>query len=70
MSISIEKVYNDVKDLTMSEKLDLVQRIIQSIKHLKGNSENLDWTNLYGLGKGLWQDIDAQDYINQLRADR
>ena len=29
-----------------------------------------DWKPLYGLGKDLWKDEDAQEYVNQLREDR
>jgi hypothetical protein len=30
----------------------------------------LDWKALYGLGKGLWKDEDAQEYVNRLREER
>lgn len=32
--------------------------------------KNLDWKPLYGLGKVLWQDEDAQAYVARLREDR
>jgi hypothetical protein len=32
--------------------------------------DSLDWNELYGLGKGLWENKDAQQYINKLRKDR
>lgn len=32
--------------------------------------KELDWNNLYGLGKGLWKGEDAQEYVNRLREDR
>ena len=30
----------------------------------------LDWIELYGLGKGLWRKEDAQDYVNKIREER
>ena len=32
--------------------------------------ERLDWSELYGLGKGLWRDEDAQEYVDSGREDR
>jgi hypothetical protein len=29
-----------------------------------------DWSKLYGLGKEVWQGIDAQQYVRDLREDR
>ncbi|MFH2004763.1 MAG: hypothetical protein ABIK27_08555 [Bacteroidota bacterium] len=32
--------------------------------------KELDWTKLYGVGRGLWKDEDAQKYVNRLREER
>ncbi len=32
--------------------------------------KELDWNKLYGLGKGLWNGEEAQEYVNRLREDR
>ena len=32
--------------------------------------QKLEWEELYGLGKGLWDNEDAQDYVTKLREDR
>jgi hypothetical protein len=29
----------------------------------------LSWEEMYGIGKGVWE-IDAQEYVNQLREER
>jgi hypothetical protein len=31
------------------------------------SSRELMWRDFYGLGRDLWQDEDAQDYVNRLR---
>ena len=28
------------------------------------------WNELYGLGKGVWDGQDAQEYVNEMREDR
>jgi len=42
-------------------------RIVPLILFLK---KELDWKNLYGLGKGLWEGKDAQDYVSRQREDK
>ena len=32
--------------------------------------DKFDLNRVYGLGKGLWRDEDAQDYVIRLREDR
>ena len=48
-----------------------MEALVQQLK-VKSIStrEELDWSELYGLGKGLWNGEDAQDYVNRLRDDR
>jgi hypothetical protein len=39
-------------------------------KSQKENNQELNWSDLYGLGKGIWDGEDAQEYVNKHRADR
>jgi len=66
--ISIEK---QAAKLSLQEHIELIDKLTHQ---LKGKSINLnnktDWKSLYGLGKGIWGNEDAQDHVNQLREDR
>ena len=33
-------------------------------------SQNIDWTSLSGLGREVWQGVDAATYLREQRADR
>jgi len=48
------------------------QELIENIIHLKKQTrkENNNWEDIYGIGRGIWKGIDAQDYVNQIREDR
>jgi hypothetical protein len=35
-----------------------------------GTPDRLDWQSLWGLGREVWEGIDAQSYLDDLRADR
>jgi hypothetical protein len=65
---SIEK---QAAKLSLQDHIELIEKLTQQ---LKGKSINLshenDWANLYGLGKGVWGNEDAQDHVNKLREDR
>jgi hypothetical protein len=66
--MSIEK---QAVKLSIQDHIKLIEKLT---KQLKSKSINLntknDWNDLYGLGKGLWNDEDAQDHVDALREDR
>lgn len=68
---TFETIEKEIEKLTPQEQLKLVKRLTRrlKIKHVSVKKE-LDWKELYGLGKGLWEKEDAQKYVNRLREDR
>lgn len=66
--IEIEK---EIKSLSLDEQLRLMEKLAKQLRK-SGLSlkKELDWKNLYGLGRGLWEAEDAQEYVNRLREDR
>lgn len=67
----VKKIKKEVEGLTLKEQLELVEKLVRQLRE-KGlaKKEYLDWGELYGLGKGLWDGEDAQEYVNRLRKDR
>ena len=68
---ALGKIEKEIEKLTPQEKLRLGERLIHQLR--KGGlsiKKELDWNNLYGLGKGLWKGEAAQEYANRLREDR
>jgi hypothetical protein len=41
--------------------------IVVVVNPLAGRRELVDWSDAYGLGKEIWEGIDAQKYVDQLR---
>lgn len=57
--------------LSMADYIELIERLVHRLReHPFPTPQRLDWQPLYGLGKGLWHDEDAQDYVNRLREER
>jgi hypothetical protein len=68
---TIIEIENEIKSLSLDEQLRLMEKLAKQLRK-SGLSlkKELDWKNLYGLGKGLWEGEDAQEYVNSLREDR
>ena len=69
--ISLQEIEKDIEKLGPQDQLKLMEKIA----HLLIGSDlitkkELDWNELYGLGKGLWNGEDAQEYINRSREER
>ncbi len=69
MDTIVEKVLENISELELVQKLDLLERIIHDLKDAYGKGE-MDWRKLYGMGAGVWEGQDAQEYIDDLRENR
>jgi hypothetical protein len=50
--------------------MKLAERLIHQVRIEDEEQEGLlSWEEMYGIGKGVWE-IDAQEYVNQLREER
>ena len=71
MTAILTKIKNEAKRLTSDELLHLVDELIHELLGKRSHKcEHHPWKELYGVGKGLWKNEDAQDYVSKLRADR
>jgi hypothetical protein len=67
----LEMIKKQAEKLSLSDHIKLVEALVQQLKEKSVSTrEELDWAELYGLGKGLWNGEDAQDYVSRLRDDR
>ncbi|MBU2637290.1 MAG: hypothetical protein KJ963_09465, partial [Bacteroidetes bacterium] len=64
-------IEKELDHLSKADQVKLLNRLINRLrkKNLTIKKE-LDWTKLYGVGRGLWKDEDAQKYVNRLREER
>jgi hypothetical protein len=70
-STAVEQITREAETLPLTDYIDLIERLVHRLRD-KGDTPPVqhNWQELYGLGKGLWDDEDAQDYVNRLREDR
>ena len=63
-----ENIYREISKLTNSEKTILLTKLIAEISVPGIAKQNINIYDLKGIGKEVWGNIDAQDYINSERA--
>lgn len=65
---AIEKILRQTAALSVRERKELVKLLVDSLEFTPQAAQPVrHLRELRGLGKELWQDIDAQDYVNRLR---
>ncbi len=71
MAIStLEKIEKEAEKLNPQAQEKLLKWLSSNIqKNNKSSKKSLNWNNIYGIGKGLWNK-DAQKYVNELRVNR
>jgi len=71
MQTNIETIYQKhIKPLPQSEQIKLLAKIAQELasgKETKEPSKKRSLLELEGLGAEIWEGVDAQEYVNELR---
>ena len=68
---NLEKIENQIMNLPVSEQINLIERIARRLRSVQTKSGiTMNWNDLYGTGKGIWEGDDAQDYVNRAREER
>ena len=69
--LALQSITQQAETLPLPEYIELIERLVHKLREQTlPEPKRLDWTPLYGMGKGLWNGEDAQDYVNRLREDR
>jgi hypothetical protein len=59
-----------VKPLSAAERLELVESVVHDLgAEVSAQPTRKSILGLAGLGKEIWEGIDAHEYVNQLRRD-
>jgi hypothetical protein len=68
---NLDKIETQIMSLPLSEQIHLIERIARRVRSVQVKpGETLNWNDLYGSGKGIWREHDAQDYVNRAREER
>ena len=65
---NISSIYKEVMKLPDEDQLLLISKIAHSLKIKKANSSH-KLSELRGLGKEIWQKIDTEKYVHDIRKE-
>ena len=65
--ITYEQVLDQVERLSPDDQLRLMERIAVALRQRMPDGKTRRITELKGLGKEVWQDIDVQKYVDEER---
>jgi hypothetical protein len=69
-AMTIAEILHQAKTLSVQERKELVKLLVDSLDvHVAGPRQQRRLSELRGLGKEIWEGIDAQDYVNRLRSE-
>lgn len=64
----LSKVYVEASNLPYEHQLELISKLAISLQKSKKNKKH-KLSELQGLGKELWEKIDSEQYVNNLRRE-
>lgn len=65
--MNFEAVVQEIRAMSIQERKRLISIIVDTLAEPEGEDHSL--LELEGLGREIWQGMDAQDYVNQLRSE-
>ncbi len=65
---TVEEIYQQyIKPLPDKDKLRLIAKVSNDLADPETEKPKRSIMELHGLGKEIWEGIDAQEYVNELR---
>ncbi len=65
--ISLDELIEYINHLSPKDRLQIVSKVTHDLSEEELGEKWLDIRNLRGLGKEIWQGMDAQEYVNKER---
>jgi len=66
--LAVETIYRQISKLKDNDKKVLLTKLVTEISISDKGQQNLNIYDLKGVGKEVWNNIDAQEYVNSERA--
>jgi len=67
-TVTYAKSLDLVQKLDLSEQMELIDQLTDLVRQRMTTHQSHSILELQGLGKEIWQDIDAQKYVDRERA--
>lgn len=67
--MTVAEIIEQAKTLNVQERKLLVKMVVDTLDVAETLPRQRRLSELRGLGKEVWEGIDAQEYVNQLRSE-
>ena len=68
---NVQNIEQEIAQLPKEKQWELLNYLLQHFSPKTETQENdLLWSLSLGLGKEVWNSVDAQDYVDQMRSER
>ena len=64
---NLEEIMPLVEKLSQEEKLQLIEHVARDLQRQPQTTPRLSWKDARGLGKEIWEGVDVDRYIDELR---
>ena len=64
----LENIYREISKLNNKEKKIILSKLVTEINLSSSKDEKCSITGIRGIGKEIWREVDAQNYVNNERA--
>jgi hypothetical protein len=66
--MTLQEIFEEIPKLSRQERKELIHTLVDSLTEVDEPKQH-SILELEGLGAEIWEEIDAQEYVNQLRSE-
>ena len=66
-TININNIIQEIEALDYNGKINVMSKIVAMLKHSTKENNSTNITNIKGLGKEVWQNVNIENYISKER---
>jgi hypothetical protein len=66
--MTLQDILHEAQALSLEERRELIKMLVDTLTN-EPQQKKRSLAELAGLGAEIWQGIDAQEYVNQLRSE-
>ena len=67
--MSVTEILKEIRTLSLEERKELMKLMIDTLAETPEPFQKHSIMELAGLGAEIWEGVDAQEYVNQLRGE-
>ena len=65
--VELDKITREIEGLDYNNKINLMARMVSMLKWMPVSEKSHKITDLKGLGKDIWKNVDVEDFIQKER---